>query len=187
MLAFSVSTATSPGDPFDNFFDSWNKRRRATTPPAGEHKARIVESSRNDTSAGGTPGGKVTFELTDPPYQGQRVRKHYWITERAIPHSKRMLDQIGVSTFEELDEFAKSGSLFEVEIVYPDSPNLPPQIGNVRRCGEDSGNGIRPDQSPLGDAKGATPQTEMGNPRGMESNRFPPRNLPDDSSQADLN
>jgi hypothetical protein len=75
--------------------------------PPGEYEFRVL-SGELFTSKGGTPGYKLTLEVTAGEYEGRRVWHDLWLTPAALPMTKRDLLKLGVPNLEEnLDQLDK--------------------------------------------------------------------------------
>ena len=67
--------------------------------PKGEYTFRIL-SGELFTAKRGTPGYKLTLEVTEGEFEGRRTWADYWLTPAALPMTKRDLAKIGVSDLE---------------------------------------------------------------------------------------
>jgi hypothetical protein len=63
--------------------------------PPGEYTFRIL-SGDLFTSRGGTPGYKLTLEVTEGEHEGRRAWHDLWLTPAALPMTKRDLAKIGM-------------------------------------------------------------------------------------------
>lgn len=70
--------------------------------PAGEYVAAIV-SSKLATASTGTESLKLTFEVLEGEQAGCRLWHDLWLTEAAMPMTKRDLAKLGVTEFDQLD------------------------------------------------------------------------------------
>jgi hypothetical protein len=72
--------------------------------PAGHYQATVV-AGELDQSRHGTPGYRLTFQVTAPPEAAGRLFWHdCWLTPAALPQSKRDLSKLGVSSLEQLEQ-----------------------------------------------------------------------------------
>ena len=71
--------------------------------PLGEYVARIIDG-KLCTSKQGTPGYKMTFEILEGKYAGRRFWLDLWLTEAALPMTKRDLGKLGITKLEQLDK-----------------------------------------------------------------------------------
>jgi hypothetical protein len=85
---------------------AWDKTQAATdfgALPAGEYVARVVEGSFM-TAKTGTPGYKLAFQVLEGKYAGRRVWHDLWLTEAAMPMTKRDLAKLDVISLDQLDK-----------------------------------------------------------------------------------
>jgi hypothetical protein len=78
--------------------------------PPGEYTFRIL-SGELFTSKRGTPGYKLTLEVTEGEHEGRRAWCDYWLTPAAIPMTKRDLAKIGVTNLDQLERPLPAGIL----------------------------------------------------------------------------
>ncbi len=78
--------------------------------PKGEYVFRIIAGDLF-TSKNGTPGYKLTLEVTEGDYAGRRTWHDLWLTEAALPMAKRDLSKIGVTNLEQLEQRLPPGIL----------------------------------------------------------------------------
>jgi hypothetical protein len=83
--------------------------------PPGEYLFRIL-SGELFTSKQGTPGYKLSLEVTEGEYEGRRCWHDVWLTPSALPMAKRDLGKIGVSNPEQLEQPLPSGILIRAKI-----------------------------------------------------------------------
>jgi hypothetical protein len=80
--------------------------------PKGEYTFRIL-SGELFTSKRGTPGYKLTLEVTEGNFEGRRVWCDFWLTPAALPMTKRDLAKIGVMDLEQLEQPLPAGILIK--------------------------------------------------------------------------
>jgi hypothetical protein len=78
--------------------------------PPGEYTFRILAGGLF-TSKGGTPGYKLTLEVTEGDCAGRRAWGDFWLTAPALPMTKRDLAKFGVDTLEKLEQPLPAGIL----------------------------------------------------------------------------
>jgi hypothetical protein len=86
--------------------DTWKRTEAAAefAPlPPGEYVFRIL-SGELFTAKRGTPGYKLTLEVTEGEYENRRVWHDLWLTPAALPMSKRDLAKIAVTDLEQLEK-----------------------------------------------------------------------------------
>ena len=74
-----------------------------TALPAGEYVARIIDGALC-TSRKNTPGYKLAFEVLEGEHAGRRFWHDLWLTEAALPMTKRDLGKLGITRLEQLDQ-----------------------------------------------------------------------------------
>src|SRR5262245_8114286 len=78
--------------------------------PPGEYAFR-VQTGELFTSKRGTPGYKLTLEVTEGEHEGRRAWVDFWLTAAALPMTKRDLAKIGVTDLEQLERPLPPGIL----------------------------------------------------------------------------
>jgi hypothetical protein len=81
--------------------------------PAGEYTFRIVSGELFTSKRNGTPGYKLTLEVTEGDYQDRRAWADFWLTPAALPMTKRDLAKIGVTTLDQLEQPLPAGILIK--------------------------------------------------------------------------
>jgi hypothetical protein len=97
---------------------AWNETAAAAefAPiPAGEYCFRI-HSGELCSSKRGTPGYKVTLEVTEGELAGRRVWLDFWLTPAALPMTKRDLAKIGITRIDQLDRPLPLGILIKGKV-----------------------------------------------------------------------
>jgi hypothetical protein len=74
-----------------------------TALPAGEYVARIIGGAPHAARTG-TPGYKLAFEVLEGEHAGRRFWHDLWLTEAALPMTKRDLGKLGITRLEQLDQ-----------------------------------------------------------------------------------
>jgi hypothetical protein len=80
--------------------------------PKGDYTFRIL-AGELFTSKRGTPGYKLTLEVTEGDYEGRRAWCDFWLTPAALPMTKRDLAKIGVTDLEQLEQPLPAGILIK--------------------------------------------------------------------------
>lgn len=83
--------------------------------PTGEYIARIV-SGELETSRQGTPGYRLTFEISEGEFVGRRLWHDLWLTAAALPMTKRDLAKIGISKPEQLEQPVPTGIVCKLKV-----------------------------------------------------------------------
>lgn len=85
--------------------------------PAGEYVAHIVGGELCTSKARSTPGYTLAFKVLEGEYRGRRFWHDLWLTNAALPMTKRDLATIGVTTMEQLERPLRSGIRCRVKLV----------------------------------------------------------------------
>ena len=72
--------------------------------PAGEYIAHIISGELFNSKSNNTPGYKLTFKVIEGDYEGRHFWSDCWLTEAALPMTKRDLSKLGITSFEQLDQ-----------------------------------------------------------------------------------
>jgi hypothetical protein len=83
--------------------------------PAGNYRCRVTDGELV-TSKGGTPGYTLTFTVDDGKHKGRKVWYTAWLTEAAMPMSKRDLAKLGVTSLDMLDRPLPCGFVCDVKV-----------------------------------------------------------------------
>src|SRR5947209_12475110 len=83
--------------------------------PKGEYTFRIL-TGELFTSKRGTPGYKLTLEVTEGEFAGHRAWSDHWLTGPAMPMTKRDLAKLGVTTLEQLEQPLPFGILIRAKL-----------------------------------------------------------------------
>src|SRR5262249_6593003 len=77
--------------------------------PKGEYTFRILAGELFTSNSRGTPGYKLTLEVTEGAFEGRRVWCDLWLTPAALPRTKRDLAKIRVTNLEQLERPLPAG------------------------------------------------------------------------------
>jgi hypothetical protein len=102
-----------------NIRDIWNSTAAADDfklLPPGDYTFRIL-AGELFTAKKGTPGYKLTLEVTEGEHEGGRAWHDLWLTAPALPMTKRDLAKLGVTRLEQLDRPLPTGMLIRGRIV----------------------------------------------------------------------
>lgn len=83
--------------------------------PRGNYRCRVTDGELV-TSKGGTPGYTLTFTVDDGEHKGRKVWHTAWLTEAALPMSKRDLARVGVTSLDMLDRPLPAGFVCDVKL-----------------------------------------------------------------------
>jgi hypothetical protein len=93
---------------------TWNETQAAAefAPlPPGEYTFRILTGELFTSKSRGTPGYKLTLEVTEGEHEGRRAWWDFWLTPAALPMTKRDLAKIGVTSLTQLEQPLPPGIL----------------------------------------------------------------------------
>jgi hypothetical protein len=79
--------------------------------PPGEYTFRIVSGELFTSKSKGTPGYKLTLQVTEGEHEGRRAWCDFWLTPAALPMTKRDLHKIGVRDLDQLEHPLPPGIL----------------------------------------------------------------------------
>ncbi len=80
--------------------------------PPGEYPFRVL-SGELFTAKRGTPGYKLTLEVTEGEFEGRRAWCDFWLTPAALPMTKRDLAKLGVTDLNQLEQPLPQGILIK--------------------------------------------------------------------------
>jgi hypothetical protein len=83
--------------------------------PRGTYRCRVTDGELV-TSKSGTPGYTLTFTVDDGDHKGRRLWHTAWLTEAAMPMSKRDLAKLGVTSLALLDRPLPAGFVCDVKV-----------------------------------------------------------------------
>ena len=125
--------------------------------PKGEYTFRLV-SGELFTSKRGTPGFKLTLEVTEGDFEGRRAWCDLWLTPAALPMTKRDLAKIGVTNLEQLEQPLPAGILIKGKLALrtDDDGNESNRLVRFECIGIEKGDAFEPD-----DLDSAAPDTSF--------------------------
>ena len=113
--------------------------------PPGEFVFRIL-SGELSTSKQGTPGFKMTLEVTEGEFEGRCVWHDFWLTPAALPMTKRDLAKIGVQNLEQLEQPLPPGILVKLKLALrkDDQGNDHNRVRSFEPIGIEKGDAFEP-------------------------------------------
>lgn len=72
--------------------------------PTGEYQAHIIDGKLEQSRSNSTPGYKLTFRVCEGEYTGRQFWHDLWLTQAALPMTKRDLAKLGVSSLGQLEQ-----------------------------------------------------------------------------------
>ena len=117
--------------------------------PTGEYTFRIL-AGELFTSKRGTPGFKLTLEVTEGDFEGRRAWCDFWLTPAALPMTKRDLAKIGVQNLEQLEQPLPAGILIRGKLALrrDDDGNESNQLRRFECIGIEKGDAFEPTDEP---------------------------------------
>ena len=93
----------SDRDRIQSAWDSTEAAEEFKPLPSGEYNAEIERGELFNTKTKGTAGYKLTFKVLDGDYAGRKFWHELWLTEAALPMTKRDLAKLGVESLDQLE------------------------------------------------------------------------------------
>ncbi len=103
-MRLSDILAGGGGDDIRDLWDSTEAAGEFGPLPAGEYIAHIVAGELEASRTNRTPGYKLTFEVVEGEHTGRKFWHDCWLTEAALPQTKRDLAKLGVKSLEQLEQ-----------------------------------------------------------------------------------
>jgi hypothetical protein len=155
------------GSSRDALAKQWKKTEAAeelAPLPPGEYSFRIL-SGELFTSKQGTPGYKLTLEVSEGEHEGRRCWHDVWLTQAALPLAKRDLGKIGVTDLEQLERPLPPGILIRARIALRKNEDGTEHNRVVRfePAGNEPGDAFEP--PPENDVNGQSGSFPFGSPQ----------------------
>jgi hypothetical protein len=168
----------------DTLKQVWDQTEAASdfTPlPAGDYTCRVQSGEPFNAPKKGTPGYKLTFEVTEGEHAGRRVWHDLWLTGPALPMTKRDLAKLGVTRLEQLDQPLPVGILVRVKLALrrDDDGNEHNKVRSFESIGIEPGDTYAPAEDAPADKPAGVTEPERDDPGGS-----PPALLPDASPES---
>ena len=71
--------------------------------PSGEYLADVTKGELETSRSNRTPGYKMEFTVCDGEHTGRKVWHDCWLTEAAMPQTKRDMMKLGVTSLDQLE------------------------------------------------------------------------------------
>lgn len=84
-----------------DFNDRWNSTAAAGDSgplPAGAHVCHVTRGELENSRSKGTPGYKIEFTVCEGPFKGRKLWHDLWLSDAALPMTKRDLGRLGITT-----------------------------------------------------------------------------------------
>src|SRR5262245_9213349 len=132
-----------------DFSDDWDSALPADDfgpLPPGEYVCRI-RSGELFTARSGTPGYKLTLEVTEGEHGGRRLWHDLWLTPAALPMTKRDLGKVGITRPQQMEEPIQQGILVRVRVVVrtDDDGTTYNRIRSISYVGIEPGDAFEPE------------------------------------------
>ena len=104
----------------DRLQNAWNTTQAAGDfglLPPGEYVSRVAKGGLESSRSKGTPGFKLEFVVIDGEHSGRKVWHDCWLTEAAMPQTKRDLGKLGVTSLDQLERPLPPGIRCKVRVV----------------------------------------------------------------------
>ncbi|HLQ43845.1 MAG TPA: DUF669 domain-containing protein [Planctomycetaceae bacterium] len=85
--------------------------------PPGEYVCLASKGELESSRSKRTPGYKLEFSVIDGEFKGRKVWHDCWITEAAMPQTKRDLGKLGVTSLDQLERPLPPGIRCKVRVV----------------------------------------------------------------------
>ena len=85
--------------------------------PSGEYVCHITNGELETSRTNSTPGYKIEFTVLDGEFAKRKVWHDCWLTEAALPQSKRDLGKLGVTSLDQLNQPLPRGIRCKVRVV----------------------------------------------------------------------
>ena len=85
--------------------------------PPGEYVCHVSKGEFESSRSRGTPGYKLEFIVIDGEHKGRKVWHDCWLTEAAMPQTKRDLGKLGVTSLDQLERPLPPGIRCKVRVV----------------------------------------------------------------------
>jgi hypothetical protein len=102
----------------DKLEQAWSSTKAADDQkpiPHGDYRCRVVNGELFESSHG-TPGYKLTLEVLDGEHAGRKVWHDAWLTEAALPMTKRDLAKFGIQRPGQLERPLPDGIIVEARV-----------------------------------------------------------------------
>ena len=100
----NLSNMLNPNDDSSNreLEELFASTEAAKVIPHGDYKATLIQGSLTESIKKGTPGYRMTWEISEGEFTGQRVFQTIWLTANSMAYAKRDLEKLGFTTLDQL-------------------------------------------------------------------------------------
>ena len=85
--------------------------------PPDEYVCHVSKGELETSRSKGTPGFKLEFVVIDGEHKGRKVWLDAWLTEAAMPQTKRDLGKLGITSLDQLERPLPPGIRCKVRVV----------------------------------------------------------------------
>ena len=99
---------------------TWNSTQAANDfglLPPGEYVCHVSKGELETSRSKGTPGYKLEFSVIDGEFKGRKVWHDCWLTEAAMPQTKRDVGKLGITSLDQLERPLPPGIRCKVRVV----------------------------------------------------------------------
>lgn len=114
--------------------DAWDTTEAAedfAPLPPGDYACRLL-FHECVTSRSGTPGVRLTFQVSKGEHAGRKVFAEVWLTARAMAFAKRDLGKLGIQSLDDLEKPTPAGILCNCRVALRETDDGT-QFNTVRR------------------------------------------------------
>ncbi len=131
--------------------------------PPGEYTFRTLSGELFTSKTKGTPGYKLTLEVTEGEHEGRRCWHDLWLTEDALPMTKRDLAKIGVTDLAQLEQPLPAGILIRGRLARhrDDDGNESNKLKRFECVGVEKGDAFEPPADDAGQSDAGEPNTSF--------------------------
>jgi len=147
--------------------DVWNTTEAAAERapiPTGDYVALVVSGGASESRTNQTPCYRLEFRILESEHKGARCWHDCWLTPAALPHTKRDLKTLGITTAEQLEAPLPAGIVVKLRVVLrkEDDGNERNAVRSfeflrIDRPEADPFAPVNPDATPAGDAAAGVP------------------------------
>jgi hypothetical protein len=85
--------------------------------PRGDYVAIVRSGQCIQSRTNGTPGYRITFEVSEGEYHGRLFWHEVWLTQKAMGYAKRDLEKLGIHSIDALDKPMRAGMVVTAHVV----------------------------------------------------------------------
>ena len=104
----------------DRLRNAWNTTQAAGDfglLPPGEYVCHVSKGELKNVGRKETEDFQIEFTIIDGEHKGRKVWLDCWLTEAALPHAKRLLGKLGITSLDQLERPLPPGIRCKVRVV----------------------------------------------------------------------